>query len=68
MKLTKTMVECLKEIDHYRVYPSHWRPKTREKLEALGLVEDKNKDTRFVTAAYQLTQAGKDYLDSIKAA
>lgn len=68
MNLTKPMIECLKEIDRFRDYPSYWKPKTREKLEALGLVEDRNKDTRYAPASYQLTQAGKDYLDSIKAA
>lgn len=68
MKLTKPMIECLKEINDYRGYPSYWKPKTREKLEALGLVEDKNKNERFSPASYQLTQAGKEYLESIKAA
>lgn len=62
MKLTKTQIDCLKEIDYYRDYPSYWKPKNREKLESLGLVEDKNKNTRFAPAAYQLTEAGKQAL------
>ena len=62
MKLTKTQIECLKEINNYKDYPSYWKPKTREKLESLGLVEDRNKNTRFVPASYRLTEEGRNAL------
>jgi len=68
MKLTKTQIDCLKEINKYRDYPSYWKPKTREKLEKLGLVYDRNKDTKFAPASYQLTEQGKLYLESVTAA
>lgn len=67
MKLTKTQIDCLKEINSYRGYPSYWKPKTREKLESLGLVEDKNKNIRLSPASYQLTEAGKQILKDIAA-
>ena len=62
MKLNKTQLECLKEMNNYQEYPSYWKPKTRAKLEALGLVEDKNKQTKFAPAAFQLTELGKKVL------
>ncbi|ELY4098709.1 hypothetical protein SMY61_003225 [Cronobacter sakazakii] len=68
MKLTKTQIECLKEISAYDHYPSYWKPKTREKLESLGLVQDRNQNQRFCPAEYQLTDAGKEILKKYTAA
>lgn len=65
MKMTKTQIECLKEINNYNDYPSYWKPKTREKLESLGLVEDRNKNTRFAPASYRLTEEGREYLRTV---
>lgn len=62
MKLNKTQLECLKEINYYQEYLSHWKPKTRAKLEALGLVVDKNKTAKFAPAVFQLTELGKQFL------
>lgn len=67
MKLTNTQFECLKEINGYRDYPPYWKPKTREKLEQLGLVHNRNSGTNRL-ASYQLTEEGKKYLISIEAA
>jgi len=58
MKLNKTQLECLKEINGYPQYPSYWKPKTREKLEALGLVDV----SRFPPDTFQITELGKQVL------
>ena len=62
MKLSKTQLQCLKEINFYDEYPSYWMPKTRAKLEELGLVEDKYKQVKFMPSAFVLTELGKKTL------
>ena len=65
MKLTKTLEATLREIAEYRAgYPWNWKTKTREKLEALGLVEFKTVNWRG-TKVYGLTEAGQEVLNGL---
>jgi len=65
MKLTKTLESALREIEDWNgAYPEAWKPKTREKLESLGLVEFKRVNWRGAKQ-YGLTDAGRAAINGL---
>ncbi|MFP8821090.1 hypothetical protein [Enterobacter cloacae] len=57
-KLNKRLHIALLDISEWKDYPPHWKTKSREKLEAMGLVYDKNKNEINGTPSYALTDEG----------
>lgn len=57
-KLTARLHIALLDIGAWDDYPPHWKTKSREKLEAMGLVCDKNKNMINGTPSYALTDEG----------
>jgi hypothetical protein len=56
LKMPKLLRECLLDMEGFpRGYSLHWKPKSREKLQAMGLVE-KQVSCWY---PYVLTQSGK---------
>ena len=57
-KLTMSLKSLLCEIrQHDKGYPRYWKPKSREKLEAMGLVE--KRPGEYGPENYFLTEAGE---------
>ena len=66
MELNSRLKAALKEISQWKEYPPNWKTKSREKLEALGLVENKFAANDGAVPAYQLTEKGLETLKSLK--
>lgn len=67
MNLGVRLLEALVDIDSYRKgYPPHWKAKSREKLEMLGLVVNQNAHISGALPSYVLTEAGKKALEESK--
>ncbi|EFH9477536.1 hypothetical protein GA340_22560 [Escherichia coli] len=61
--LSKREKETLYEISKWPEFPEYWKPKTRAKLERLGLVA--NVSETKCSANYQLTDKGKVLLQQL---
>ncbi len=61
--LSKREKETLHEISKWPEFPEYWKPKTRAKLERLGLVA--NVSETWCSANYQLTDKGKVLLQQL---
>ncbi len=68
MKLGVRLLEALVDIDCYRRkgYPAHWKAKSREKLERLGLVVNQHAHISDAIPSYVLTEAGRKVLEESK--
>ncbi|HCO8620613.1 TPA: hypothetical protein OB862_002152 [Escherichia coli] len=60
---SKREKETLYEISKWPEFPEYWKPKTRAKLERLGLVA--NVSETWCSANYQLTDKGKLLLQQL---
>ena len=67
MNLGIRLLDALEEIDSYKMgYPPHWKKKSREKLERLGLVVNQYANTPDTQPSYVLTVDGKNALEESK--
>lgn len=70
-KLTTNLKIALRDINHFNVgyhsdsqgYPSYWKPQSRKKLVAMGLVEQFN--GHYGPESFRLTDEGKTVLASL---
>jgi len=65
MELNSRLIAALKEISQWKEYPPNWKTKSREKLEALGMVENIFADSPEAVPAYRLTEAGRKQLEAL---
>lgn len=64
MNLGIRLLDALIEIDSYKSgYPPYWKAKSRERLEAIGLVVNQYAHIPDAQPSYVLTDAGKKVLE-----